>query len=88
MTKPRSESAEPQIKAFLATALERQGLGALKSKKQSLSELGLIDSLFLIDLTLFLETTFGLDFSKQEITPLDVDTLEQITKLVEDRLAS
>lgn len=70
---------------FMISVLQRQGLNPCLTPDQSLASTGIVDSLFMIDLILFLESEFGLDFSKDVINPLDVDSVNQISLLVQKR---
>ncbi|MGE4131549.1 MAG: acyl carrier protein [Bdellovibrionales bacterium] len=78
---------QSKIQTFLTEILEKQGKKTKLTKAQSLSEVGIVDSLFVIDLILFLEQEFNLDFSEQEISPLSIDTIDQIADLVKAQSA-
>lgn len=88
MANPSADSKKIAVRVlvFLNEVLERQGKAKLKSG-QSLAATGIVDSLFVIDLILFLEGEFGLDFSKETISPLDVDSVDQIVELVQAHAA-
>jgi acyl carrier protein len=49
---------------------------------------GLLDSLQRLDLVYFLEERYGITLEAHEVDPSRMDTLEQITRLVEAKLAA
>jgi acyl carrier protein len=49
---------------------------------------GLLDSLQRLDLVYFLEERFGITLEAHEVDPSRMDTLEQIARLVEAKMAA
>lgn len=76
------ENIQARIRAFLQGTLEKQGKSVNLKADDSLGQIGLIDSLFMIDLILFLESEFDLNLSGSDLNRLDVDTVRMIEKLV------
>lgn len=54
----------------------------------SLVESGLIDSLAVLQIILFLETQFGIDFAEDGIDPAELASVQQILDLIERRSTS
>jgi acyl carrier protein len=49
---------------------------------------GLLDSLQRLDLVYFLEERYGIKLEAHEVDPSRMDTLDQITRLVETKMAA
>lgn len=78
---------EKKIELFVKAALKTLGKPTDIKADEPLISSGKLDSLFTIDLILFLEDEFKLDFSKDNITAIDVDSLKLIKALVQKKTA-
>ncbi|MGI5150994.1 acyl carrier protein [Plantactinospora sp. CA-294935] len=56
------------------------------SDTASLLEQGIVDSLGLVELVLFVEETFGLSLGEEEVTNGNLDSIERISRLVEAKM--
>lgn len=72
------ESIRKQIKELL----EMKGADSDVSDSESLLQAGLIDSLDVVQIVLFLEQEFGVDFSVRPFNPDEFDSIESINRLV------
>lgn len=54
---------------------------------RSLTQSGIIDSVGVVELMLFLETTFGIEIADEESVPENLDTIDSITRFVGSKLA-
>jgi len=54
----------------------------------TLGRAGVLDSLAIIELVLFLETRFGIEFSNRDLDRRRLETVEQIEKLVAEKQAA
>ena len=61
-------------------------LGAL-SESSSLVSAGLIDSLAILEIIVFLETEFGIDFSEAGVDPDQLTSISGILDLIESQLS-
>jgi acyl carrier protein len=57
------------------------------SDTASLLEHGVVDSLGLVELVLFVEETFGISIDEAELTNENLDSIERISQLVETKRA-
>ncbi len=51
-------------------------------------EEGLIDSTGFLELTMFLETEFGITIEKNELVPANLNSLNNINRFLEDKLSN
>jgi len=79
---------EKKIETFVNNALMSQGKSAVKEADEPLISTGKLDSLFVIDFILFLEDEFKLDFSKENVSTMDIDNLSSMVSLVQKKLSS
>lgn len=79
---------EKKIEAFVNNALTSQGKPSVKGADEPLISTGKLDSLFVIDFILFLEDEFKLDFSKENVSTMDIDNLSSMVSLVQKKLSS
>lgn len=66
--------------------LFREGLETV-SDSESLLENGLLDSTGVLELVAFLETDLGIDILDAEIVPENFDSVDNITRYAESKLA-
>jgi acyl carrier protein len=52
-----------------------------------LATYGILDSMAMLDLVLFLETRFGIEFSARDLDRRRIETIDHIESLVRDKLA-
>ena len=73
------------ISTYITTQILRQPKRALHTDEPLLSN-GLVDSFSLVDLSLFIEKTFGVYIDNTELNRQTFDTLAQLTHLIQSRL--
>jgi acyl carrier protein len=79
-------NAKQKLREYLNEAVERQrGHGNL-ADNDSLFVSGLLDSFSMMNLVMYLETTFGLDFSDFEFDVHLVDSANEIEALIDAKL--
>lgn len=71
------------VKRFIVDELLYAGPGASLGPDDSLVSTGLLDSLALLKLLLFLETRFGVKVDDRDVVPANFDTLNRIVGFVE-----
>jgi len=69
---------------FIATHILKQPGRSIQNNEKLISS-GLIDSFSLMDLSLFIEATFGVILDNTELNANTFDTLEQLTTLIRSR---
>jgi len=82
-----SESMMPVVRKFIAeNFMYREGLSSLRDD-ESLLDKGLIDSTGVLELVFFLEKTFAIKVADDEVLPDNLDSVVQITRFVQSKLA-
>jgi acyl carrier protein len=76
------EQLEKVLITEIAVNLERKSL----APDEDLLEKGIIDSLGVMKLLLFMEETFGIAVSDEEIIPENFQTLNNMVKFVEQKI--
>ena len=69
------------IREHIKELLEMKGVESDVSDSESLLQSGLIDSLDVVQIVLFLEENFDVDFSVRPFDPDDFDSIELIHRL-------
>ena len=77
-----TEKAAEKVRPFIKEMLQKASKPGEFSNTDKLVSTGRLDSLFVVDLILFLETEFKLDFSQDRVTGMDVDSVDDIVRLV------
>jgi acyl carrier protein len=78
------EAAHDQLVAFLDSIKRPGAQVAGISRSESLVRAGLIDSLAMLQIVLYLETTYGIDFSATGLDPEKLGTLDGILDIIEN----
>ena len=78
-------SVEPVVRDFLRNELGRDASAI--GRDQSLLESGTLDSVSVMQLVAFLESTYGITVPDEDMTPDNFDTIAAITAFVERRQA-
>jgi acyl carrier protein len=69
---------------YIATTILKQPNRLIKPQDKLISS-GLIDSFHLVDLSVYIEDTFGVRIDDTELNAETIDTLEQLVQIVETR---
>lgn len=77
---------EVELREFLRENFFIDQEVALLSSSQSLTGTGVVDSTGVLEIIMFLERRFGLSIPDEDMTPENLDTLENITRYVEATL--
>lgn len=78
--------AEKLIKQFIQSELLYDKDSVNLEKKDSLIETGVIDSLGIVKLLAFLEETFSIRISDDELIPQNFETIETISLLIANKI--
>ena len=73
------------ISAYIATQILKQPKRMLHPEEPLLSN-GLVDSFSLVDLSLYIEKTFGVFIDNTELNRETFDTLAQLVSLIQSRM--
>ena len=73
-----------QLAQYIATQILKQPGRSIGSQDALISS-GLIDSLSLVDMALFVEDSFGVHIDDTELNAATFDTLEQLAALIRQR---
>ena len=76
-------SDQKNISKFIHQLLNEHGYTDEVSSSDSLMLSGLLDSLAVIHIVVFLEEQFGIDFSEVYFDQADFDSIDQITNFVQ-----
>ena len=71
------------IRQFITGLLELKGESRDVSDTEPLLNVGLLDSMDVMQTVLFLEENFGVDFSVRPFNPDDFDSIESINQMVQ-----
>jgi acyl carrier protein len=74
-----------KLHTFITTEILNQPDKKLEATQPLLSS-GIVDSFSLIDISLFVEETFDVEIDNTELNVDHFDTLEQLAKLIKDRM--
>lgn len=74
---------QPLIKEFINTLLEEHGHTGEVGSSESLILSGLLDSLAVVHIVIFLEEQFGIDFSEIYFDQASFDSIDQIMSFVQ-----
>jgi len=77
-------SAQQQVREFVAALLARKGDTAAFDDEESLVSRGRLDSVDVMEIVLFLEDKFGLDFGDRGFNLDDYDSVSHILALLQD----
>jgi acyl carrier protein len=80
-------SIKTQIRQFVLENAQSKGVNEV-TDNDSLTEIGVIDSLGIFRLVSFLEDSFGVRVSDEEIVPDNFHTISDIERFVSGKLAS
>ncbi len=73
-----------KLATYITTEFLKQPGRILKPDEPLLSS-GLVDSFHLVDLSLFVESNFGVRIDDAELNASSFDNLDQLTKFIKDR---
>ncbi len=73
-----------QLAAYIARDILKQPDRSLHPDEPLISS-GLVDSFHLVDLSLFIEDTFGVQIDDTELTADTFDTLAQLAAIIQER---
>jgi len=79
-----SETIETQIRKFITERFPSARGGNLGSQ-DGLLESGIVDSLGVLDLVSFIEESFAITVTDEELLPENFQTIERLTKFVEGK---
>lgn len=78
------ETIQTQLSSYIATKILKQP-NRIIEKDESLISSGLIDSFSRVDISLFIEDTFGVLIDDKELNAETLDTLEKFVTLIVTR---
>lgn len=78
-------SAKQQLRDFIDKALAAQGDHGRYTDDEALFSSGRLDSFTMMNLVMYLEQTFGIDFSSMEFDVELVDSIAAVESLVDAR---
>jgi acyl carrier protein len=79
---------ETAVRAFIAdNYLYREGVGAIADTDSFLAR-GIIDSMGILELVTFLESTFGISVADNEVMPDNLDSVAKVSAYVRRKLGA
>ena len=81
-----SEDIRTVLREYIASSPVLRSPGQL-TDSTPLAVYGILDSIAALELVLFLETRFGVEFSPKDLDRRRLETIERIAGLVQDKLA-
>jgi acyl carrier protein len=73
-----------RIRTFIEELLDEQDDRAPFGDTESLIKSGRLDSLAVVKIVMFLESTFGVEFARIEFDPERFDTVAEIAEVIEE----
>ena len=83
-----SMQVEPQIRDFIAKNLLYSGEGFTYTDDASLLQEGIIDSLGVVELVEFVQSTFGVKVEQQEVVPANFDSVVKLAAFIHGKLSA
>jgi acyl carrier protein len=83
-----SMQVEPQIRDFIAKNLLYSTEGFTYADDASLIQEGIIDSLGVVELVEFVQSTFGVKVDQQEVVPANFDSVVKLATFIRGKLAA
>jgi len=80
-----SNQERSEVRAFISAALEKRGDTKSFSDNESLFLSGRLDSFNMVNLVMFLEKTYGINFDSIDFEVDIVDTIEMVMTLIASR---
>ncbi|MHC5011757.1 MAG: phosphopantetheine-binding protein [Planctomycetota bacterium] len=77
--------SKSRIRTFLAENFLFRSDGFPYGDDESLFEAGVVDSMGILELTLFVEETFGIDVPDDDVVPDNFDSVEKLATYIESR---
>jgi acyl carrier protein len=81
-----SEDIRAVLREYIAESSILRSPGSL-TDSTPLAAYGILDSIAVLELVLFLETRFGVEFSTRDLDRRRLETIETIERLVREKLA-
>lgn len=81
-----SNTIEEQVRSYIVTNLMFGQMTDELDNDASLLELGIVDSVGVMELVLFVEETFELDIEDNEILPENFDSISQLSSYIQSKL--
>lgn len=78
---------EQEIRAFILENCPIPGSAPDLAGHDSLTRRGVVDSVGVLELILFLETSYGIDIPDDEVRPENIDSIDNIVRYVGSKLA-
>ena len=79
---------EPQIRDYVARNLLFSGNGFGYDDDASFLQEGIVDSVGVLELVLFVEETFGVEVNDQEIIPDNFDSVDKLASYIRSKTAN
>lgn len=87
-TKQVDESViEEQLRAFLAENFILEDGGKGLERDESLTQSGVLDSMGVLELIMFIEEKFGVAIPEEDTLPENLDSIERVVSYVSNRLS-
>lgn len=82
------EDIKADIRAFIVENILFSSNGFTYSDDTSFLENGILDSMSIMDLVLFVEGKYKIEINDQEITPDNFDTIDDLDRFVRSKIAA
>ena len=79
---------KPQIRSYIAQNILFSDNGFKYDDDASFLEEGIVDSLGIMELVLFIEETFSLSVSDRDLTPDNFDSVNKMANYIQNRLST
>jgi acyl carrier protein len=81
------QNIKTQIRQYIAQNLLFSSNGFKYSDNASFLEEGIVDSLGIMDLTMYIQESYGVTISDAELTPDNFDSVNKVAQYIQHKLA-
>ncbi len=81
-----TKQVEQEVRRFLAENFILDGGGAGLDAKESLTQAGVLDSMGVLELIMFIEEQFGITVPEEDTLPENLDSIERLVGYISRRL--
>lgn len=82
-----NDSIERDVKTFLEENFILDGDANALDPEESLTELGVLDSMGVLEVIMFIEQTYGIEIPDEDTLPENLDSVSRIVSYIRGRLA-
>ncbi len=87
LVEEKTSATREKVREFLFEKFPACGKNELKDN-ESLIETGIVDSMGMLELVVFVESDFGVEVDEMDLVPENFESVEALSKFVESKLGN